>query len=233
MDAIVGTLQAIGIFLVGLVARVGLVLAVIAVLLVPVGLGVAATRLWGGVRRRALGLAPAGGVLYRKGLYYAPGHTWLKPEGPRLKVGIDDLAQRILPWAVSVELPEPGRVVRAGDPVAIISAGAQEALIAAPVDGTVVAVNAAVARDPSLVKRDGYSRGWLFAIAPKDERWLSLPSGEPARRWLGSESARFTRFLEHQLGIATADGGEFVAPPPALLGPEQWRALTTAFLSAR
>jgi hypothetical protein len=54
--------------------------------------------------------------------------------------------------------------------------------------------------------------------------------GEAARRWVERESVRLTRFLEHDLGLAAADGGEIVAPPPALLTGEQWTALTMAFL---
>lgn len=232
MDAIIGTLQAIGIFIVGLLARVGLVLAVIAVLLAPVMLVMGAMRGWEALRLRVLGLRPAGGFLYRKGIYYAPGHTWLKPEGGRLKIGIDDLAQRLLPWAVSVDLPRAGTEVKQGETVAAISCGEQVVQIAAPVDGRIVAVNPAVARDPSLVKRDNYARGWLFAVAPKDERHLALPIDEVARTWLASEGTRLARFFEQQFGIAAADGGEWMAPPPSMLGPEQWKALTRAFLHA-
>jgi glycine cleavage system H lipoate-binding protein len=232
MDAIIGTLQAIGIFIVGLVARVGLVLAVIAVLLAPVMLVMAAMRGWEALRLRVVGLKAAGGFLYRTGVYYAPGHTWLKPEGARLKIGIDDLAQRLLPWAVSVDLPRPGTEVKEGETVATISCGEQVVRIAAPVDGRVVAVNPAVARDPSLVKRDNYARGWLFAVAPKGGRHLALPIDEVARRWLASEGARLAGFFEQQFGISAADGGEWMAPPPSMLSPEQWKALTQAFLHA-
>ncbi len=103
-------------------------------------------------------------------------------------------------------------------------------MIAAPIDGTITALNLGVVQDPSLVKRENYARGWLFAMDPADERWLALPRGEPARRWLATESVRLGRFLEQELGIATADGGEWIAPPPALLGPKQWKALADAFL---
>ncbi len=38
------------------------------------------------------------------------------------------------------------------------------------------------------------------------------------------------RFIEDQLGFAAADGGELVAPAPWLVGEENWKALTAAFL---
>ncbi|HEU4382892.1 MAG TPA: glycine cleavage system protein H [Anaeromyxobacteraceae bacterium] len=234
METIVTALQAIGIFVVGLFARVGLVVAVMAVLLVPVALVIAGARGWEALKMRLMGFRSAGGLRWRKGIHYAPGHTWVATENGRLRVGLDDLAQRILPWAISVELPRPGTRVAEGDTVATISCGGQEAPVVAPVDGLVVSVNPLVASDPSLVKRENYGRGWLFALEPIDsKRWLALPSGDAARSWLAAEGHRLTDFFEHQLGIAAADGGELVAPPPSLLGEAQWEALMRAFLKTK
>ncbi|HSN89708.1 MAG TPA: glycine cleavage system protein H, partial [Anaeromyxobacteraceae bacterium] len=206
------------------------------VLGVMVALVVAALILLGGARLArmavlwAQGYRTAGGLRYRAGLSYAPGHTWLRADGSRLRIGLDDLAQRLFPWTVAVELPARGQKVREGEPVARISAGGQEARVAAPVSGTIVAVNAAVARDPALVKSDGYGKGWLFAVEPDDRGWSKLPSGEAARGWLRGEGYRLTRFYEQQLGYAAADGGALLGPPSSLLGPEQWKALVRAFL---
>jgi len=230
MGGILETLTAFGIFVGGLLARVGIVLgvmlAVAAVVLIAIGLarGVKAVALW------ARGYRVAGGLRYRDGLLYAPGHTWIRPDGPRLRVGLDDLAQRLFPWTVAVALPSRGQRVKKGEPVARVSAGGKEARVAAPVSGTVVAVNAAVAADPALVKSDGYGRGWLFVIEPDDRGWRRLPSGDAARGWLRAEADRLARFYENQLGYAAADGGTLLGPPAEMLGDEQWRALTRSFL---
>jgi glycine cleavage system H protein len=233
MDAILGILETLGIFVAGLVARVGLVLAVLAALLVPVFAFGALRRAVGWVRRRARGLEPAGNLVFDPTLHYAPGHTWVKSDGRRVKVGVDDLAQKIMPWAVSVQLPAPGQRVRAGATAAIISCGDREARIASPVDGTVTSVNSAVARDPSLVKREAYARGWLFAVEPEGRGWAQLPSGEAARAWLRREEERLARRLELQLGVAAADGGEWVAPPHSFLSRDEWQSLARAFLAPK
>jgi glycine cleavage system H lipoate-binding protein len=148
-----------------------------------------------------------------------------------VKVGIDDLVQRILPWAVAVRLPQPGTHVRAGAVAAVISCGDREARITSPVDGTVTSVNGAVARDPALVKRESYGRGWLFAVDPSDGRWQALPSGEAARAWLKGEEQRLERRIELQLGVAAADGGEWVAPPHTFLSRDEWEQLARSVLS--
>ncbi|HET8724740.1 MAG TPA: glycine cleavage system protein H [Anaeromyxobacteraceae bacterium] len=230
MTAILDTLTAAGVFLAGLAARLGVVVLVMAVLLVPVLAVTGAARALSAVRMRLLGYRSAGSLRFRNGLLYAPGHTWVREEGERLRVGIDDLAQRLLPWAVAVDLPRPGQKVAAGEPVARISCGEQEASVAAPASGTVVAVNTDVLREPTLVKSAGYGRGWLFAIRPDDGAWRDLPRGDAARAWLAAEADRLSRFYEQHLGYAAADGGELVGPPPSLLGDSQWKALVRAFL---
>jgi glycine cleavage system H protein len=231
MDAIIGILETLGVFVVGTLARVGLVLAVVALLLAPVLAYGTIRRAIATVARRLRGLERAGHLVFDPALRYAPGHTWLREKGRRLEIGIDDLAQHILPWAVGVQLPQPGTRVRAGATAAIISCGDREARIASPVDGKVVAVNAAVARDPSLVKSRGYARGWLFAVEPETQDWSALPTGEAARAWLRAEEERLGRRLEMQLGIAAADGGDWVAPPHTFLSRDEWQVLARAFLA--
>lgn len=232
MDAIVGFLQATLTFLGGLAARIGIVLLAMAALAVPAFLLVGAARGLRRVQQRVLGLTPVGRLTFRPGLYYAPGHTWVKPEGEDLRVGIDDLAQKIVPWALAVELPRPGTKLRRGEQAAVISCGGKRMVITAPASGVVSAVNSAVVHDPSLVKSDTYARGWLFRMTPFDSDWRSFPSGERARRWFQEEGHRLDEYLEAHLGLAAADGGAWIAPPASLLSEEQWSGLLRAFLGA-
>lgn len=230
MQSLYAILEAIGSFAVGLAGRLGIVLAAMALFLVP------ALLVWGGMRavaalrRRAQGLRLVGGVHYRPGLRYAEGHTWVKTERRGARVGIDDLAQRILPWAVSVRLPRPGARLEAHEAAAVISAGGREAVVRAPVAGTVVAVNGDVALNPSLVKSAGYGSGWLFVMKPESDSLAGLHEGEEAERWMASEGARLHRYLEGRLGLAAADGGELVDPVASHLAPEEWEDLTAEFL---
>ncbi len=149
-----------------------------------------------------------------------------------MELGIDDLAQRLLPSVTAVELARPGAEVARGETVAVLHGGGRAVRIPAPVAGTIAGVNAAVVRDPALVKREGYGRGWLVAIAPADPSYALLPHGEQAEGWLRREAARWSRFFEERLGFAAADGGELVSPAPWLVGEEGWKALTAAFLES-
>ena len=130
----------------------------------------------------------------------------------------------------AVELARSGATVKRGETIAVVHGGGRAVRIPAPVAGTIIGVNVSVLRDPGLVKREGYGRGWLVAMAPSDPSFAELPRGEAAEGWLKRESTRWHRFIEDQLGFAAADGGELVAPAPWLVGEENWKALTTAFL---
>ncbi|HTN53986.1 MAG TPA: glycine cleavage system protein H [Anaeromyxobacter sp.] len=231
MTPFIEILEAVGSFVVGTFGRFGLFFLAGLVLVVPaVVIGI----VWNAVRaRRQHAVEQRGGLAWRRGAYHAPNHTWLAPRHRgELVVGVDDLARRILPSVTAVELPAPGMQVHRGDPVAVLRAGGRTVRLGAPVDGTVLRVNRRVRRDPSLVKQEPYGLGWLFSIAPTDATYMRFPQDAEAEGWLGAEQARLRRFVEGELGLAAADGGELVIPLPSALGEEGWKKVVFAFLHA-
>ncbi|HUK63404.1 MAG TPA: hypothetical protein VLV15_08725, partial [Dongiaceae bacterium] len=92
MEALYG----FGVFVVGLAARFALAVMIVAVLSLPITLVLLAVRAAYRACLRAFGSADAAGYRWDARAYYAPGHTWLKWSGRDLRVGVDDLAQRLL-----------------------------------------------------------------------------------------------------------------------------------------
>ncbi|HTN51177.1 MAG TPA: glycine cleavage system protein H [Anaeromyxobacter sp.] len=232
MQTAIEFLRSIGVFGVGVLARLGLFLAMVAVLVVPALVIAAFLRGRATRRERALGIREVGGVPFRPDLAYAPGHLWLhrRKGNGAFEIGLDGIAQRLLTAVTAVELAPVGARLARGEPMAKLYGGRRALEIPAPFDGTVAGVNAAVIRDPALVRREGYGRGWLLAVTPSDEAAAALPRGERAESWMEAEATRWNRFVEDRLGFAGADGGALVAPAPWLLGEEGWRALAEAFL---
>lgn len=232
MQSAIEFLQSIGVFLVGVLARFGLFLAMVAVIVLPALVIAFALRAWAARRERALGIRDVEGVPFRPDLHYAPGHLWLRRRGGgrALELGLDGIAQRLMPSVTAVDLARPGTRVERGETIATLHGGGRALEIPAPVSGTVVGLNAAVVRDPGLVKREGYGRGWLVMVAPADEAFGALPRAAAAESWMRREAARWNRFVEERLGFAAADGGALVAPAPWLIGEDGWRELTAAFL---
>ena len=232
MQTVLEILQSIGVFGAGVLARFGLFLAMMAVFFVPAIAIALAIRGASSRRERALGVRDVGGVPFRPDLAYAAGHVWLhpRPGGRAHELGLDGLAQRLLTGVSAVETARPGTRVSRGDTIATLHGGNRALAIPAPFDGTVLGVNSAVVRDPQLVKRDPFGRGWLVAIAPDDGAEGRLARGPEAEAWTRREAHRWNAFLEQQLGFASADGGALVAPAPWLVGEEGWQALSDAFL---
>ncbi len=101
-------------------------------------------------------------------LKYAASHEWCKVEEGRATCGISDYAQDQLGDVVFVEVPDVGREVAAGEAIAVVESVKSASDIYAPVSGTVVEVNTALADSPEQVNDSPYEAGWLFAIEPSD-----------------------------------------------------------------
>lgn len=233
MDILIQILSASGVFIVGLLARLVVAMLIFALLALPllaVVLGVRGLEtLW----QQIGGVVSVDGLRWKAGLYYAPGHTWVKRGWAEARVGLDGVAQRIVFGARAVELPQPGTRVHAGEAVSCITCGDKRAAILSPVDGVVTTVNEALRRNPSALHQDPYAEGWLFDVMPVNFRYTCLRRGRSALRWFREEAALLRELLDRELGLATADGGELVVATPALLSDAQWTALVESFLCTK
>lgn len=233
VEAALGWLSVAALFILGLVTRLLLAVMVLAVVVLPIAGFVMAWRGAGQLADWLMGLRRLGHVAWRRGLYYTPGHMWLKPAGARtVRVGLDDVAQRVLPDITAVHLPMEGASVRQGDPLGRIQCASGAITLRAPIGGTIAAVNTRLQRLPALLHRDPYRRAWMVDVVPQDAGFREFATGEVARKWLALEDQRLTGFFERQLGLAAADGGELIVPPDQLLTPDQWESIRTGFLDA-
>jgi glycine cleavage system H protein len=113
-------------------------------------------------------------------LKYATTHEWAKVEEDGLVwVGISDFAQEQLGDVVFIELPEPGRRVKAGEACAVIESVKAASDIFSPVTGEIIAVNADLMDAPQWVNEDSHSH-WLFKVRADDSADLDklLTAGE-------------------------------------------------------
>ena len=97
---------------------------------------------------------------------FSTSHEWILAGEAVSPVGISDHAQAELGDIVYIELPKPGRTVKAGEAVAVIESVKAASDIYSPVSGEITEVNPAAAAETSLVNTDPYGAGWLFKIKP-------------------------------------------------------------------
>ena len=101
-------------------------------------------------------------------LRYSSDHEWALLEGNRVKIGITDYALDALGDVVFVELPEVGAVTEAGAGVGEVESTKSVSDIFAPLAGTVVEVNDALAETPELLNEDPYGDGWILVLEIED-----------------------------------------------------------------
>lgn len=102
-------------------------------------------------------------------LYYTKSHEWARVKGDIVECGISDYAQEEITDVVHVELPERGKEVQQGDPVAVVESVKAAFDIYAPVSGTIAEVNDELPDHPEWVNEDPYGRGWFFAVRMSDK----------------------------------------------------------------
>lgn len=100
-------------------------------------------------------------------LKYIKSHEWVEPLADgTVKVGITDHAQDLLGDMVYVDLPQPGRALKAGQECAVVESVKAASDVYSPIAGEVVAVNEALAANPELVNKDPYGEGWIMRLKP-------------------------------------------------------------------
>lgn len=101
-------------------------------------------------------------------LKYTSSHEWALAEADgTITVGITDHAQEALGDIVFLELPELGRILKAGEECAVVESVKAASDIYAPVAGEVVARNEDAINAPESVNQDAYT-AWLFKLKPAD-----------------------------------------------------------------
>lgn len=103
-------------------------------------------------------------------LLYTEEHEWLRKEDDgSVTIGITEHAQEALGDLVYVELPEVGQDLDSGSEMAVVESVKAASDVYAPVSGTVLAVNEALADDPEVINSDPYGDGWIVRVQPGDD----------------------------------------------------------------
>ncbi len=127
--------------------------------------------------------------------YDRTNHMWAQKDSDtgRVLVGMDALGVKSLGDLAYIALPPPGERVGRGKASGTLEAAKMTGELIAPVSGTVIKRNEDVLRNPSLVNRDCYGKGWLLAIEPVDWKKESaeLIHGDAIESWGKAEVERY------------------------------------------
>ena len=99
-----------------------------------------------------------------KDLRYSKQHEWVRLECEEATIGITDFAASELGDIVYLELPEPGKKVKAGESLGSIETVKAVEELYSPVDGMVVESNVTLQTKPELVNEDPFGEGWMVRV---------------------------------------------------------------------
>lgn len=123
-------------------------------------------------------------------LRYTKSHEWVRPlQNGEVEIGISEHAQSALGDLVFVEVPDVGRVLKAGDACAVVESVKAASDVYCPVSGKITAGNPALATQPELLNQDPYGAGWLFRVqtnSPIED--VSLLSAAEYAKYLADEA---------------------------------------------
>ena len=110
---------------------------------------------------------------------YLPSHEWVKIEEQTATIGITDFAVDELCSGnegdlVYCDLPEPGRVVDAGETFGEIESVKAVSDLNSPVAGEIVEVNPEIEDHLEILSDDPWDRGWLIRIKVSNEAGSKL-----------------------------------------------------------
>jgi glycine cleavage system H lipoate-binding protein len=185
-------------------------------------------------------LQPAlvGGFEVPENLRYHPGHTWALSESPSLvRVGMDDFASKLTGKLESIALPQRGQWVRQGQKICTLYRDDATAVdMVSPIEGTVSAINDALAADPKLALRDPYGEGWLVTVQAPDAKtsFRNLLGGAMARWWTEESASRLQRHMPMaeamtMSGALAQDGGIAIDNIAAQILDQEWLPLAKEF----
>jgi glycine cleavage system H protein len=101
---------------------------------------------------------------FPENLKYTKDHEWILISGDTGTVGITEHAQAELGDVVFVELPAVGKSLKLGESFGTIEAVKAVSDLYAPVSGSVIEVNSALAGAPELVNKEPYGKGWMIKV---------------------------------------------------------------------
>jgi glycine cleavage system H protein len=168
--------------------------------------------------------------------YFFKCHTWAKMNRDGLvKIGIDDLAQRLLGVITEIDAPRKGEMIEQNGNAWQVGCSQRGTHMLSPIDGEVVAVNTPLFEDCSALNEDPCGKGWILQLIPSnlDSNAKSLLSVDRAENWIEEENSRLRARVEASLSITAADGGEFLQAIGEQLNDTEWTSLVKEFLLQR
>ena len=149
------------------------------------------------------------------GVLVSAGHCWVSlAEDGTARIGLDDFARKLLGNIDTIDFPNIGMHVKAGQPLFSVNQGHRRAKFHAPLSGKVVKINEDLGQDCAKLEEMSYGKNWICVIEGDDlDAELSqLKIGKSAVALFQEDIDRFQAYVQK------ANGGEVTDPASLCIG---------------
>jgi CheY-like chemotaxis protein len=180
-----------------------------------------------GIDRRVAGeFSIPGGVLI------SSGHCWASlAEDGTARIGLDDFAKKLLGSVDTIDFPNIGMTVKAGQPLFSVNQGHRRAQFHAPLSGKVVKVNEVLRGNWAMLEETPFGDSWVCVIEGDDlDAELSqLKIGKSAVAFIQEDIYRFQDFAKQASKLEDSDAATLCVGAIENLDDAGWEASVREF----
>jgi CheY-like chemotaxis protein len=128
------------------------------------------------------------------GVLVSDGHSWASlAEDGTARIGLDDFARKLLGRIDSIEFPNIGMNIKAGDPLFSVNQAHRRAQFHSPLSGRVVKINEELRKNGTRLEETPYGESWICVIEGEnlDAELPRLKIGKSAVSFFQEEIERF------------------------------------------
>ena len=133
------------------------------------------------------------------GVLISSGHCWASlAEDGTARIGLDDFAKKLLGSVDSIDFPNIGMKVKAGQPLFSVNQGHRRAQFHAPLSGKVVNVNEDLRENRTMLEETPFGESWVCVIEGDDldTELPKLKIGKSAVAFIQEDINRFQEFAK-------------------------------------
>jgi CheY-like chemotaxis protein len=166
------------------------------------------------------------------GVLISTGHLWASlAEDGTARVGLDDFAKKLLGRIDTIDFPNIGMNVKAGQPLFSVNQGNRRAQFHAPLSGKVVKVNEDLREDCTMLEEMSYGNNWVCVIEG-DDLDAELPHlniGRSAVAFFQEDIDRFLAFVQKANGREDSDPASLCIGAIEKMDDARWETTVKEF----
>jgi CheY-like chemotaxis protein len=166
------------------------------------------------------------------GVLISTGHCWASlAEDGSARIGLDDFAKKLLGRVDSIDFPNIGMAVKAGQPLFSVNQGPRRAQFHAPLSGKVVKINEDLRGHCAMLEEMSYGENWVCVIDGDDlDAELSrLKIGKSAIAFFQEDLERFQALAQKAKGREASDPSSLCIGAIEKLDDARWATTVKEF----